>query len=356
MTKEFKISTGFSFLDQKWGGIYKGGNYFIFGSKKAGKTVLALKIIENLVQSNYNILLFTSERKKSLEIQASSIYFDINDAVSKGILTIEKYDDELNNFDEVKQKIEKVNPAILVIDEITNQKFEINNNYIDFIEFLENSDISTFLVASVPQNENSKSLVKKVAKYSTGIIQLQKSAQRNYSGTIAIKPNIGHFEGEFETTYKVEPVKGLITLSDNENLILGLFSESKSKRIFKETKNFDYSNIYSIDEFKFLMESYKSFTKQTGSKVNILSIELLNERHSSAEVCNEFRNVLSEGDKISFTDNMIYILPEKSDKIKIEELSGELDRILNELFDSSDSVENNFIKRIQLLNQNFKIV
>ena len=74
-----KIVTGFSFLDQKWGGVYSGGNYFIFGSRKSGKTILALNIIDHLIQNNNNVLLVTSDRLKTLEILASSIYFDFSE-------------------------------------------------------------------------------------------------------------------------------------------------------------------------------------------------------------------------------------------------------------------------------------
>jgi circadian clock protein KaiC len=89
MTKKFtKILTGFTFLDLKWGGVYPGGNYLIYGSKKSGKTLLALKIIEQFAQEKLNPLLITNERIKTLEIQSGALYFDINEEISKGALHI----------------------------------------------------------------------------------------------------------------------------------------------------------------------------------------------------------------------------------------------------------------------------
>ena len=122
MQKHSKIKTGFSFFDQKWGGAYPGGNYFIFGSKKSGKTILALNIIENLVQANFSTLFLTSERKKSLEIQASSVYFDIEEATQSGTLKVEKLSQGIEDLENIKNLIRDNNPSVLVIDEIIDDK------------------------------------------------------------------------------------------------------------------------------------------------------------------------------------------------------------------------------------------
>ena len=100
-----KIVTGFSFVDLKWGGVYPGGNYLIFGSKKSGKTVLALKIIEYLTQNNHNTLLLTSDRKKSLEIQTASVYFEMEEPISNGLLSVIKIDDSFADYDKIKLSI-----------------------------------------------------------------------------------------------------------------------------------------------------------------------------------------------------------------------------------------------------------
>jgi len=352
-----KILTGFSFLDHKWGGVYSGGNYFIFGSRKTGKTVLALKIIEYFSQSNYNTLLLTSERRKSLEIQASSVYFDINEAEKNGVLQIKKIDDSVNNLDKIKQLIQESNPSLIIIDEIINQKLNnIWDNYIELIEFLEDSQLTSFIISSIPTDEKSKLFVKNIAKNSTGIIQLQKSSHRNYSGTITLKPNVGHFEGEFETTFKVEPIKGFVTTSDNESKILELIGEREIDQKVIDNENYEYSNVYGLEEFKILIDSKISLSDKTGQNISLINYEIINNSIEVVELFNVMRNKLEKGDKICFTDSMLYILPEKNEINTMQLLGGKLDEVAVKLFASSDEYNRTVKKTIKLLKPNFKII
>lgn len=352
-----KIVTGFSFLDQKWGGVYSGGNYFIFGSRKSGKTILVLNIIEHLIQNNNNVLFITSDRIKNLEILASSIYFDFSEAIANGFLKIEKISSELNSLEKVKEIIPKVNPSFLFIDDILyDQLVNLKDNYLDFIEFLEEYNITSFLVASVPKNEILKSIARKIAANSTGIIQLQKQSNRNYSGLVTLKPNVAHFEGEFETTYKVEPVKGLITLADNESAILSMLSLGGKPEIISDIKGFEYSNIYSEDEFRFLIDSKIALSKSIGEKVKIIIYEKISDNISTIELFDKLKTKIKSGDKICFTDRNLYILPEKYEKDTIKKLFSELDDVGKKLVNEVDDLENHFNRKIQTLNSNFKLI
>lgn len=355
MQKHSKIKTGFSFFDQKWGGAYPGGNYFIFGSKKTGKTILALNIIENLVQANFSTLFLTSERKKSLEIQASSVYFDIEEATQNGTLKVEKLSEDIEDLENIKNLIRDNNPSVLVIDEIIDDKLKtLRENYIDFIEFLEESEITSFFLASVPTDDYTKMFVRKIAKNSTAIIQLQKNAtKRNYSGSVIIKPNIGHFEGEFETTFKVEPIKGFITLADNENNIQNLLSGINNSEMFVKPQNFEYTNIYNTEEFKFLLDSKIALINKSDEKINIISYEILNNSVAPIELCNIIKEKLSKGDKICFTDKMLYILPVDNENLSANNLAAMLDK---EIMAKYDNIEEYVKKTVQLLKPNFNLV
>ena len=357
MQKYSKILTGFSFIDQKWNGVYPGGNYFIFGSKKSGKTILALNIIEHVISNNFNVLLFTSERKKSLEIQAASVYFDISEATAAGILKIERIDDKLNNFENLKNIIKDNNPSIVFIDEILDKNLKvITEHYSEFLEFMEDLDITSFFIGSAPIDERSKSIIKQIARNSTAIIQLQKSsAKRNYSGTVSLKPNIGHFEGEFETTYKVEPIKGIITFVDNENSLMKIFANEENSDLLKQKNQFEYSNLYGVEEFKFLLESKIALSGRTGERINIISYKLLNNSVNPIELCNVFKFKLNKGDKICFTDKMIYILPEHNESSFIQKLSNKLDEEAAKLLNNPSSYDNLIEKKVQLLKPNFEI-
>ena len=358
MQKHLKIETGFTFLDQKWGGVYNGGNYLIYGSKKSGKTILSLNILENFVQSNHNSLLLTSERSKSLEIQASSIYFDIVEFTSNGMLRVERIKNVYEDIDDLKNIIIESNPSILIIDEISDDSLAlIRENYLDFIEFVEEQNITSFFIASTPSDENSKNFIKTIAKHATGIIQLQKTlSKRNYSGTLNITPNIGHFEGEFETTFKVEPVKGFITLSDNEGSILNMFAKGVQEKFTKSEPTFEYSNIYNPEEFKFFVDSKIALSNHTGEKINIITYEIISNDVDTSQLCNAFVQELNAGDKICFTEMNVYIIPENDENGRIQKLSSNLDNQVKKILGESINISDVLNKSIQLLNSNFKVI
>lgn len=357
MQKYSKILTGFSFIDHKWNGVYSGGNYFVFGLKKSGKTILALNIIEYLINHNHKVLLLTSERRKSLEIQADSVYFDISEATDSGILKIEKIDDTLNDFENLKLVIKENNPSILFIDEVINKNLGvIAERYNEFLEFIEELNITSFFIGSAPTDNRSKNIIKLIARNSTAIIQLQKtSPKRNYSGTIILKPNIGHFEGEFETTYKVEPIKGFITFSNNEKSLSKIFAYKDNSVLIDKKKEFEYSNLYGIDEFKFLLESKVALSSRTGERINIISYEFLNNTISPIELCNVFKRKLSKGDKICCTEKMIYILPEHNQSSFIQKLSNQLDEEAVKLVNDPINYDKLLEKKVTLLKPNFEI-
>ena len=357
MQKYSKILTGFSFLDQKWNGVYPGGNYFIYGSKKSGKTILSLNIIEHLLNNNHNILFITSERRKSLEIQASSVYFDINEATTQGTLKVERVTEDIDSIEKIKQIISNKNPSVLLIDEIIDKKLKvISDSYVTFLEFLEDLEITSFFIASTPIEEKAKNFIKQIARNSTAIIQLQKTSNKqNYAGIISLKPNIGHFEGEFETTYKIEAVKGLITFSDNEKSLMQMLEKQDNSDLFKKKETFEYSNVYGVDEFNFLLESKLALSSKTGERINLLSYEIDSNLITTAELCNAFRTILDKRDKICFTDKIVYVLPGQNESSVIQKLSNKLDEEALRLNKNSDSFNDFLIKKIQLLKPNFKI-
>ncbi len=357
MTKKFsKILTGFTFLDLKWGGVYPGGNYLIYGSKKSGKTLLALKIIEQFVQEKYDILFITNERSKTLEIQANSLYFDIHEEVSDGSLEIHKLEKELVNFELIENLVKEKAPSILIIDEIINGNIINHDEYLKILEFLEGNEVTTFFIASISDDDETKKFLRLLAQNSTGIIQLKKNNKKNYSGTITIKPNVGHFEGEFETSYKVEPIKGFVTLADNENSILEFFSENTLTQNEENIEQkFNYSNVYSPDEFKLLINSKIAQGEKNGMQYNLIKFELKEAQIEAVELCNTIKKVLNEGDKISFTDKFVYILPEFNDTKNLKNIISKLDPIVKETFKKITNLEDVITKTTQTLKSNFRI-
>lgn len=357
MKKYAKIKTGFNFLDQKWGGIYKGGNYLIIGSRKTGKSILALNIIEHIVQENLFTLLLTSERNKSLEIKASSIYFDIEEAIKKGNLLVERISSKFTNLDELLKFIEEKEPSFLIFDEIVNENFNwLKEDYINFLEFLENQNITSFFISSLPKTETDKNFIRMIAKNSTGIIQLRKIDEKmNYSGTVSIKPNIGHFEGEFETTYKIEPVKGFITLADNEKSIFDMLTNSDKSQLINKKESFQYSNLYSVEEFEFLIANKTSLSQTTDEELKILVYEINDSVLSPIELYKVIKEKLDNSDKVCLTEKSVYLFPEIFNNELLQKLSNSVDERIKQNYGQKIEFGKQIIKRIYPLKKNFEI-
>lgn len=357
MQKFSKILTGFSFLDQKWGGIYPGGNYLIIGSKNAGKMLLSLKMIENFISIDLATILITNQRFKNLEIQASSLNFNI-----ESLITSEKLflcnDEIFQPFDSLKDFINVKNPKVIFIDNLLeNSFFKSKENYIQLLEFLEQKNITLISTASLPSNEISKKLLKEIFQFTTGIISLQRSSEkRNYSGHLSIKPNIGHIEGEFETNYKIVPNKGFVTLADNENELLQMLSKVNSEYdILSQNQKFDYTIVYDFEEFKLLVESRKSYSIKSNSQINIISYKVKNEVVEAFELSRIIQRSLNTGDKISYKNNNVYVLPQSNDTEVIEKLIKSVDKNISDSFKNIPGIEFLITKRKEFLTQSFNL-
>jgi len=357
-----KITTGFNFLDKNWGGVYSGGNYLIIGPKRSGKTLLQLKIIEYLSNKNLNCLLITNKRKKNLEIQASSLYFDMDEFTTSGLITVENISERLSSFDDLIEVIEKTKPTFLFLDEITtlldysNIK-ELSIKYQKFIEYLEDNEITSFFSTSLPKVNNLKYFIQILAQNAVAIIQLRSnSVIQNYSGSISIKPNIGHIEGEFDTAYRVEPIKGIVTEEkvNIENLINKGVDANAMMRVIN-TERFIYSNIYSIDEFKLILENKKVYTQNTGVPVNMLVYHIKDAKIETEKLSDILKRTLDRGDKISsFGDSVFVLLSEKSTK-RLKRVLTKLDNIIRLEYNNIDNLDEVLIRTTQVLKSNFSI-
>ncbi|MBK7979223.1 MAG: hypothetical protein IPK06_04250 [Ignavibacteriae bacterium] len=357
MQKFSKILTGFSFLDQKWGGIYPGGNYLIIGSKNAGKLLLSLKMIENFISIDLVTILITNQRFKNLEIQASSLNFNIESAITSEKLFLCN-DEVFQPFDSLMDFINEKNPKVIFIDNLLeNSFFKSKENYIQLLEFLEQKNITLLSTASLPSNEISKKLLKEIFQFSTGIISLQRSSEkRNYSGQISIKPNIGHIEGEFETNYKIVPNKGFVTLADNENELLKMLSKVNSEYdILSQNQKFDYTIVYDFEEFKLLVESRKSYSAKTNLQINIISYKIKNEVVESIELSRIIQKALNTGDKISYKNNNVFVLPQSNDAEEVEKLIKTLDKNISDSFKNIPGIEFLITKRKEFLTQSYNL-
>ncbi len=362
--KFIKISTGFDFLDKHWGGVYPGGNYLIFGPKRSGKTLLTLKILEHLANTNSNCLLITDERKKSLEIQASALYFDIDEFISNGFISVERLEEKSSDFESIKELVSKTSASFLFIDEITNlvnvsNTNDFNTSYINFLEYLEEKNITVFINASSLKIKDSKFIIQTIAKNSVGIIQISPStAEQTFNGTVTLKPNIGHIEGEFSAQYKIQPIMGFV-VEEKENIDLPSIINKGVDRTavsrLMNTDGFTYSNIYNIEDFKLILESQKSYVKNTEKQLHIIEYKFDKDIINAENFSEIIKRTLSRGDKISYISNKVFILLSEKSSNKLNRILSKLDNIIQLEFNRISDLDNVLIRTTHLLKENFKI-
>ncbi len=357
-----KILTGYNFLDKNWAGVYPGGNYLIFGPRKTGKTLLLLKMLEHLANNNFTSLFISNERKKSLEIQAASVYFDIDEYVSNGIIKVENLKEKTSDFENFKELIRNTAPQFLFIDEITqfvNIKTpgEFNTEYLKFLELLEENDITTFITASALKLKNSKLIIQTVAKNSVGIIQIvPDKTTNNYSGTVMLKPNIGHIEGEFSALYKIEPINGFtVETKPDLSKIINKEIEHTSVTKLLNAQAFSYSNIYNIEDFKLILESKKSYVNNTGKLINVIEYSFDKELIKPEKFSEIVKKALSRADKISYTLNKLFILLSEKNSDRLKRVLTKLDNIVQLEFNRIDNIDEKLIRKTHILKNNFSI-
>ncbi len=78
MAKKIQLlPSGIPLVDLAWGGLYRGGTYFLIGPRKSGRTLLALQYAKESAEQKDICLFFTSMRPKDLMIHAASIDFNL---------------------------------------------------------------------------------------------------------------------------------------------------------------------------------------------------------------------------------------------------------------------------------------
>jgi len=104
---------------------------------------------------------------------------------------------------------------------------------------------------------------------------------RNNPGDIIITPNVGHTEGQFTSTYFIEPNKGIQVnfkrQTASQEYSSGVEMENKYKSLSEiEIPHETYSlpNIYNFDDFKLILSNQIAYYKTTGKAFTIASIRL----------------------------------------------------------------------------------
>jgi len=301
MTNGIKlIKSGFSLIDRKWGGIYKGGGYLIVGPRKSGRTLLSLKFAIETLKQTERCLFFTTMRPKDLMIQAASLNFDLQKYMNSNSIIVvrvsppndvyDAYDPDQYMTDYINDIITVANqyePDRLIFDELTpyigfKRLDLLEDVFTNMLETIENKNITSFFVVGEPATEKSKTIVSILSDNVTGTIYLEKSEKKKdnkfNSGIVVLSPNVGHTEGQFTSEYWIEPQKGIVIEGDDEPEE----SEEKPKEETEvvqaeETHPPEVSelvNIYNIDDFRLILNNQIALYQTTGQRLNLLSFKL----------------------------------------------------------------------------------
>lgn len=349
MKKSIQLfQTGIPIVDNAWGGFYRGGTYLLIGEKKSGKTLLSLQFAVQSAKNKEVCLYFTNARPKDLIIHAASIDIDLETYINENSIIIVRVANptdisDFENRDEVLSEylrdiislINQYNPSRLIFDELTPYiEFEdlnlLREVFGQTLETIEDLGITSLLLLREPVASSSKMIFNVVNTFATGVIQLHKKDdfESPPSGIIDITPNIGHAEGKFKANYFIEPYRGVTTdfkftkRTTKENIIQEIPAERTTKESLS-TPAYLIPNLYSINDFKLILNNQIALFKTTGQIFTVISFKLnpLIDNHKTLnfnQLYSTVRLAVDKKDKICNISETIYVLVTKSTEDEIE--------------------------------------
>jgi len=352
--------TGIPIVDKAWGGFYHGGTYLLVGEKKSGKTLLSLQYAVEAAKNREVCLYFTNARPKDLMIHAASIDIDLESYINQNTIIVVRVadptettefksrDEFLNDYlHDIISVINQYHPTRIIFDELTPYvEYENMNNlkeaYGSMIESIEDFGITSLMILREPAAQSSKNIFNVLNSFATGIIQLHKSEDNGEQqpGIIDITPNIGHTEGKFKANYFIEPYKGITTdfkisnRSTRENILPEITELIPGKTGGLNTPEYLIPNIYSINDFKLIVNNQIALFKTTGQIFTILSLRLNPAIQSKARITFDqliysVKLAAHKKDKIYSTDDKIFVLITNSEDKLIDEFISKVHQTLN---------------------------
>ncbi len=336
MEKKIQIvPSGISLVDKSWGGFYRGGTYFLIGQHKSGKTLLGIQYVMECVKQKEVCLFFTTMRPKDLMFHAASIDFDLQQYMDQNLIIVIRVTppqaDQINKdeylveyFKDIASLVKQYYPNRIIFDELTPFiEFQnlnlLKNAFLQTVEIIEESNISSLFLLGEPATVQSKNIVDILTDESTGTIYLDKEDNelKIKSGTITIIPNVGHIEGRFSANYYLMPYKGITTETADE---ITEYSKTQKESGYKKLSeielpaiNYPSFNFYNIDELGLYINNQIALYKSTRQKFSVISFYLdpAAERDAMLNI-NQLKNAvrlsIDRKDKFSLINNKIIVL------------------------------------------------
>lgn len=345
------ISSGFNFLDKKWGGIYRGGSYLLVGPRKSGRTLLGLQFALEAAKSQEVCLFFTTMRPKDLMIQAASLSFDIQSYMNQNLIIVVRVAPPNDVYDmpnpdnylveymnDIITVVNQYSPQRIIFDELTpfigfNNLDILKDAFLATLEHIEERDVSSLFIVGEPATERAEEIVDSLAQFVTGLIYLRKSGKkledRFQGGQVVISPNVGHTEGQFSSEYHIEPYKG-VTTDFKKKEPTQVYTDrtfgdeqkkfSKIKQNGNGHRNSDltyFTNVYNYNDFQLILNNQIALYKSTGQTFNLVVFKL--DQVATVKgllTVNQLQNAIrlssDKKDKICAFDNKVVVLLVKS--------------------------------------------
>lgn len=368
------IPTGIPLVDSSWGGFYRGGSYLLIGQHKSCRTLLGLQFARDCASRGEVCLYFTNMRPKDLLIQAASIDFDLQQAMNHNLVivvrvnapvVIDENGDEIfvDYLKDISKVVEQYQPSKIVFDELTpfisfNNIKLLEDTFLDTIEKIEDSGTTSLFVLGMPATNVAQNILNILSSNVTGLVYLLKEEKSPYSGWMSISPNIGHTEGEFKARYSIEAYKGIVIEKQDLQSVKNFYSEGKLERQYRNLSDinipeeeFYTANLYSLDDFKLILNNQIALFKTTGQSSAVISLKLESSAESQGflsinQLKNAVRLSIDKKDKICVNENKILILTPKSDS---QSLTSLLSKIKNNLPSSEKVSLDTILQSISVL-------
>jgi circadian clock protein KaiC len=341
------IPSGNPLIDMTWGGFYTGGTYFLLGPRKSGRTIFALQFAVQAASIKETCLYFSSFRPKDLLINAAAIDIDLQNLITQNLFTLVRVTPAKNieyakdpdsylveYIKDIKSVIDQYNPSRIVFDELTpfigfKDLGLLKDTFLETIDYIEEKGITSLFIISEPITPAANKIVFTLLNLSTGHIVFEKGEgviNKRNPATIKITPNVGHIEGEFSSSYFIEPDKGILVDYKPEISIheIPSFEDVRSNYsslidILQLNTDIASFSFYSLDDFKLLLNNQIAYYKLTGQRSTLVAVKL-NEMATKEklltvqQLSNAIRLSIDKKDKICVLRNTVLVLFTKEEK------------------------------------------
>lgn len=391
------VNSGFSVIDRRWGGIYRGGSYLIIGPRKSGRTLLGLQFAQQAALAKETCLYFTTMRPKDLMIQASSINFDLQTYMNKNSIIVVRVsppndaydsgnpDDHLIEYiNDILTVVNQYKPSRIIFDELTyyigfRSLSLLKDVFIHTLEVIEERDITSVFILGEPATPKAQDIVDTITECVTGIIHLKKSNVKidelYHGGTVVISPNVGHPEGRFSEEYIIKPYEGILTVDEGINQMDTMpyvepvksfnpepvrIPEKREAETIQSHDSMLLSNLYEQNDFSLVLNNQIALYRSTGQTFNLLTFKLdpaaqVKGLLSMIQLQNAIKTAADKKDKICIIDNKIMILVINSNRNSILNLISRIESYLPSRDEGYLSTIKKFISVLDLeVNENYE--